>query len=358
MSWRAQIGGGSVKAVNSLWSIMSENCFVFALCPLRSALCLAGAMLLALCVSVNAQQSRVYRVGLVSLGSSINAEITGLRDGLKEAGYIEGKNMIFDIGVAKSYDELRPVVLSYVEKKFDLIVSTGASAPLIAKQASPHIPIVFIGGADPVEAGIVKSMARPEGNITGIARYRDTEIYGKRLEVFKEAVPTLRKVTVLYNARGENPTHLASVKVLRNAAPKLGVSLIEKPIKALADLEQALSSISRESTGGLLPICATIFRDSNRSMAALAMQKKIALLGCSQLAVSDFGALLYYGADTYRLGKRGAWYVDRLLKGAKPQDLPVEAPSYFEMLVNIKTAKQIGLTIPPNVLARADRVIR
>jgi putative ABC transport system substrate-binding protein len=260
--------------------------------------------------------------------------------------------------VAKSYDELRGVVQSYVDRKFDIIVSSGASAPLVAKEMTRTIPIVFIGGGDPIQAGLVKSMSRPEGNITGIARYRDTEIYGKRLEVFKEAVPTLRKVTVLYNARGENPTHFSRVKVLHQTAPKLGLALIEKPIKTAADLEQALANILSESSDGLMSICATIFRDFNRKMAGLALQRKVALLGCSPLAVSDFGALLYYGADTYRLGKRGAWYVDRLLKGAKPQDLPVEAPSYFEMLVNLKTAKQIGLTIPPNVLARADRVIR
>jgi putative ABC transport system substrate-binding protein len=315
-------------------------------------------MLFAVSASVEAQQPKRHRIGLVSLGSSVTAEITGFRDGLKEAGYVEGKNLILEIGVAKSYEDLRPVIQSYVEKKFDIIVSTGASAPLIAKEAAPDTPIVFIGGADPIEAGIVKSMARPEGNITGIARYRDTEIYGKRLEVFKEAVPTLRKVTVLFNARGENPTHFSSVKVLQKTAPKLGLTLIEKPIKTAADLEQALMGISSDNTDGLMPVCATMFRDSNRAMAALAVQKRISQMGCSPLAVSEFGALIYYGADTYRLGKRGAWYVDRLLKGAKPQDLPIEAPSYFEMIVNLKTAKQIGLTIPPNVLARADRVIR
>jgi putative tryptophan/tyrosine transport system substrate-binding protein len=305
-----------------------------------------------------AQQPRIYSVGLVSLGSTVTEEIKGLRDGLKDAGYVEGKNLLFDLGIAKNYEGLRPIIQSYVEKQFDIIVSTGASAPLIAKESTQQIPIVFIGGADPIQVGLVKSMARPEANITGIARYRDVEIYGKRLEVFKEAVPSMRRVTVLYNARGENPTHFTSLRLIQKIAPTLGLTIVEKPIKVVSDVEKAISGISRETTDGLFLICATIFRDLNKNMAETAGQKKVALFGCSPLSVTGFGALLYYGADNYRLGHRGAWYVDRILKGTKPQDLPIEMPSYFEMVVNLKTAKQIGLTIPPNVLARADRVIR
>ena len=163
---------------------------------------------------------------------------------------------------------------------------------------------------------------------------------------------------MLYNARGENPTHFVSLKLLQKIAPRLGVTLIEKPIKTVSEMEHVISDISREITDGLFPICATMFRDLTRNMAETASQRKVALFGCSPLVVTDFGALLYYGADNYRMGQRGAWYIDRLLKGAKPKDLPVEVPSYFEMIVNLKTAKQLNLTIPPNVLARADKVIR
>lgn len=321
---------------------------LFALCVL----------LLGLSVSSQAQPSKLYRVGLVSLESGVTAEISGLRDGLKEAGYVEGKNLVFDIGIAKTYAELRPIVRSYLEKKFDVIVTSGASAPLVAKEATQHIPIVFIGGDSPTQIGLVKSIARPEGNITGIAHYRDVELYGKRLEIFKEALPHLRRVTVIYNARGENPTHLASLGLIHKVAPQLGLTVIDKPIKVVSDIEKTLSEISSDKPGGLFPICSTLFRDSNQTMATFALAKKLALTGCNALAVTDFGALLYYGADTYRLGQRSAWYVDRLLKGTKPQDLPVEAPSYFEMIINLNTAKQIGVKIPPQVLARADRVIR
>jgi len=315
-------------------------------------------LLLATVLPAQAQPRRVYSIGLVSLGSTESVEIKGLRDGLKDAGYIEGKNLLLAVGIAKSYEDLRPVVQSYIEKQFDVIVSTGGSAPLVAKELTQRIPIVFIGGADPIQVGLVKSLSRPEGNITGIARYRDTEIYGKRLEVLKEAVPNLRRVTVLYNARGENPTHFASLRLLQKIAPRLGVTIIEKPIKTVSELEKAISGISRDTTDGLFPICATIFRDLTKHMAETASQRKVALSGCSPLVVTDYGALLYYGTDNYRLGQRSAWYVDRILKGTKPQDLPVEVPSDFEMIINLKTAKQIGLSIPPNILARADKVIR
>jgi putative ABC transport system substrate-binding protein len=328
----------------------SNQVFCFAVCALLFALWIP--------FETQAQQSKVYSVGLVALGRTVTAEIPGLRDGLKEAGYIEEKNLLLDVNIAENYEGLVPIVRSYIERDFDIILSTGASAPLVAKKLTQHIPIVFIGGADPLQAGLVSSMARPEGNITGIARYRDTEIYGKRLELFKAAVPNLQKVTVLYNARGENPTHFSSLKVLQKIAPQLGLRITEKPIKIVTDIQKALSEISRDNADGVFTICATIFRDFNKNIATVAGHKKIASFGCSPLSVTNYGALLYYGADTYRLGYRAAWYVDRILKGAKPQELPVEAPSYFQMIVNLKTAKQIGLTIPPNVLARADRVIR
>ena len=346
-----------MKSFSHQGLFVRKNLLDLWFCAVRYALCV-GALTFALCSAVQAQQHRVYRIGVVTLGSSITAEISGLRDGLKEAGYLEGKNLVFDMGIAKTYDELRPIVQSYIEKRFDVIVTSGASAPLVAKEATRQIPIVFVGGADPVQTGLVKSTARPEGNITGIAHYRDVEIYGKRLEVLKEAAVHLRKVAVLYNARGENPAHVASLRLIQKAAPKLGLTLIEKPIKAASDVEKTLSEISSDKTDALFPICSTIFRDSNKTMAAFALEKKLALTGCNAPAVTDFGALLYYGADTYRLGQRSAWYVDRLLKGAKPQDLPVEAPSHFEMIINLATAKQIGVKIPPSLLARANRVIK
>jgi putative ABC transport system substrate-binding protein len=165
-------------------------------------------------------------------------------------------------------------------------------------------------------------------------------------------------VLILYNARGENPAHVRRLALIHKAAPSLGLKLTEKPIKSPDDVGQTLSSVSRDTTDGLFIICATVFDGVFKNMASRALRKKLALSGCSALHVTEYGALVAYGTDRYRLGHRGAWYVDRILKGTAPQDLPVEAPTKFEFLINLKTAGQIGVTIPPNVLARADKVIR
>ena len=305
---------------------------------------------------VDAQQQRVYNVGVLTLGGPDRPAIKGLRGGLRESGYVEGKNLILDIPVKETNDELRPLAKAYMEKKFDVIVATGATAPLIAKELTREIPIVFFGASDPILSGLVKSVAHPEANVTGVARAPDFEMHGKRLELFKEAVPTLRRVAVFYNARGENPSHAKSLALVQKVAPYLGLKLAEKPIKTAADVDRALSSVSKATTDGVFVICSGTIEVTK--MAAAALQKRVALMGCSALHVTEQGALLYYGTDTYRMGHRAAWYVDQVLKGRKPQDLPVEAPMYFELVFNLNTAKQIGLTIPPNVLVRANKVIR
>ena len=316
-----------------------------------------ATVILATPVLVEAQQQKVSRAGVLMIGSHI-PEMKGLGDGLKEAGYIEGKNLVLDVSAMETIDEFRPIAKAYIEKKFDVIVALGSTAPLIARDLTREIPIVFVGATDPIASGLVKSVARPEANVTGVARATDVEMQGKRLEVFKEAVPTLQRVAVLYNARGENPGHAKSFALVQKVAPTLGLKLMEKPVKSAADIERVLASVSKDTTDGIFVICSSLFRDPIKKMAAVAMQKRLALAGCRLPDVTEQGILLSYGADSYRIGHRGAWYVDRILKGTKPQDLPVEAPTYFELVINLKTAKQIGLTIPPNVLVRADRVIK
>jgi len=164
-----------------------------------------------------AQQGKVSYVGVLSIGD--HPSVKGFRDGLKDAGYVEGKNLILDISVKQNYGELRPIAKVYVEKKFDLIVGMGGTVALLAKELTQDIPILFVGAGDPIATGLVKSLARPETNVTGVSTLTDLEMYGKRLEIFKEAVPSLRRVAVLYNARGENPVHAQSLSLIQKVAP-------------------------------------------------------------------------------------------------------------------------------------------
>ena len=303
------------------------------------------------------QQPKVHRVGILGPPGKLEerSPIKGLRDALRESGYIEGRNLQLDIPNVKTYDELRPIAKRHVEKKAEVIVTHGGTATAIAKEATKEIPIVFIWGiADPVQSRFVKSVARPETNITSLSSFAGPEISGKRLELFKEVVPTLRRVVLLYNARGENPSHEVSLVLLREIAPKLGLKLAEEPIRSAGEAAERLVSVSKETTDGIFIIGSGLFAEPCKRIAAIAIQKRLPLWGCGIAQES----LSSYEPDGYRVGHRGAWYVDRILKGAKPQDLPVEAPTKFEFVINLKAAKQIGLTIPPNVLARADRVIR
>jgi putative tryptophan/tyrosine transport system substrate-binding protein len=308
--------------------------------------------------SADAQQAKIYRVGVLVVGSANIPQINGLRDGLKELGYVQGKNLALDIEAKESYEEYRPLVKSYKEKKVDALVTIGGTATSVVKEIAPEIPTVFVFGADPVQAGFVKSIAHPETNFTGLTTHTGPENEGKRLELFHEAVPTMRRVTVLYNARGENPAHMMNLEVLRKAGPALKLKLQEKPIKVAADLDEWLRSLSKATTDGIFVIPASIFRNRFNQIVPVASQKKLAVMGTEAEHVVRDGALIYYDSDRYKIGRRAAWYVDRVLKGTKPQDLPVEAPTYFELIINLKTAKQIGLTVPPNLLVRADKIIR
>ena len=319
------------------------------------ALC---AMLFALCFSAEAQQAKVYRVGVLVVGGADIPQIKGLRDAMKDYGYIEGKNLDLEVSAKENYDAYRPLIKSYKEKNVDVLVTIGGTATIVVKDIAPEIPAVFSFGSDPVQAGLIKSIARPDSNLTGVTTRIGPEFQGKRLEIFKEAVPTLRRATVLYNARGENPGHEINFKMLRESAPKLDIHLMAKPIKVVSDLDTALQTLSKETMDGVFVIGSSMFRTRFNKIVPAAIQKKVPVMGNEAFHVTEDGALLAYDSDRFHIGQRLAWYVDRILKGAKPADLPVEQPTKFEFFINLKTAKQIGLTIPPNVLARADRVIR
>jgi putative tryptophan/tyrosine transport system substrate-binding protein len=271
-------------------------------------------MLFALCPSAEAQQAKVYRVGVLVVGGADIPQIKGLRDGMKNYGYIEGKNLDLEVSAKENYDAYRPLIKSYKEKNVDVLVTIGGTATTVVKDIAPEIPAVFSFGSDPVQAGLIKSIARPESNLTGVTTRIGPEFQGKRLEIFKEAVPTLRRATVLYNARSENPGHEINFKMLRESAPKLDIHLIAKPIKVVSDLDTALQTFSRETTDGVFVIGASMFRTRFSKIVPAAIQKKVPVMGNEAFHVTEDGALLIYDSDRFHIGQRLAWYVDRILK--------------------------------------------
>jgi ABC-type uncharacterized transport system substrate-binding protein len=302
-------------------------------------------------------QTRAYRVGVLMLGRQDRPHLKGLRDGLKEAGYIEGKTLLLEMPLTKTPDELRVVANTFVSEKKDLIVTLGNIETTIAYETTREIPIVFMPTSDPVRSGFVKSLASPGKNLTGLTYYVDLRESGKQLEIFKEIVPTLRRVVLFVDAQAESPIDATSLTVGRNVAAHLRIELIEKPVKSLAEAERVIPSISNDTKNGILITCTSLLSDL-KGIAAISRQRLIPLHGCSSYHVTEYNALSSYAPDLYQIGRRAAWYVDRILKGARPQELPVETPRKFELAINLKTADAIGIKIPPEVLQRADKVVK
>ncbi len=305
--------------------------------------------------SAQAQQSKVYRVGVIVERELNPPQIKGLRDGLEEAGYIEGKNLVLDLLQEETYDRLRASVKVYTEQKIDAIIAISSAETAIAKEVTDKIPIIFMPAGYPVQSGFVRSLASPGTNLTGLTFFTDPEDVGKQLEVFKEAVPSLRRVILLFDGRKENPITAMSLAVVRKVAAHLAIKLTEKPVKSAAEAEQVLSSLPNKNAPGVFLICGPLFKVLKK-IASIAIQKRVPLFGCGATQVAEEMVLLTYAPDLYYIGYRGAWYVDRILKGAKPQDLPVETPTKFELVINLKTAKEIGIVIPPEMLILVDRV--
>jgi len=303
------------------------------------------------------KESKVYRVGVMVEGGRtvVTAQIKGLHDGLEEAGYIEGKNLLLDLLREDTDDKLRARVKAFIQQKIDVIVATSGAETAIARESTDKIPIVFMPAAEPVRSGFVKSLARPGTNLTGLTFYTDLEDTGKQLEVFKEVVPSMRRVIVLYDGRND-PTQADSLTAVRKTAAHLAIKLTEKPITSIVEGERALSALPKPAAAGVFVICGTMFK-ALKGIASIAIGKRMPLFGCSASQVIEEKVFLTYAPDLYYIGYRGASYVDRILRGAKPQYLPVETPTKFELVINLKTAKKIKLTVPSEVLILADRVI-
>jgi putative tryptophan/tyrosine transport system substrate-binding protein len=340
-----------MKVVSNQWSVVSKNLFGIALC----------AMLFALCVSAEAQQPKKFpRIGYLLGGdpTSESARFEGIRLALRELGYIEGQNIAIEYRYAEGKTDRAPeLAAELVRLKVDIIVVGGGNRIVpAAKNATKTIPIVMTGpGLDPVEAGFVESLARPGGNVTGLTNL-GMELGEKRLELLKEAVPKLARVAVLYDRA--NPSGVLSVKeVLPVAARALGLTVRSWDVRDAGGFERVFTALNKDRPDGLYLLGGELMIANEKRTIGFALKSRLPSVYNNREAV-EAGGLMYYGADLSDSHRRVAYYVDKILKGAKPADLPVEQPTKFEFVINLKTAKQIGLTIPPEVLARATKLIK
>jgi len=303
------------------------------------------------------QPKKVPQIGFLSSRTSDaeKSRLAAFQQGLRELGYLGGKNIAIEYRYAEgNFEKLPELAAELVRLKVDVLVTTGAPAAHAAKNATSVIPIVMGNAADPVGTGLVASLARPGGNITGLSDFNEGVIT-KRLELLKEVVPTASRVAILLNPA--NPTNPLQLKETRAAAPALGVTLLSLEVKGPDDIDRAFRAMRKERAGSLIVFGDPMIETHRRRVAELAVKNRLPAIYAQRTWV-DAGGLMSYGTNFDDLYRRAATYVDKILKGAKPADLPVEQPMKFELVINLKTAKQIGLTIPPNVLARADKVIK
>ena len=314
------------------------------------------ALLFALCVFADAQQPAMpRRIGFLGATSpsTIATRLDAFRDGLRKLGYVEGKNIVIEYRYAEGkLDRVKELAVELARLKVDVIVSGGSAATGPAKKANLTIPIIMAQDTDPVRNGFVASLARPGGNITGLSILAP-ELSGKQLELLKEIMPKLSRVALL--GISAEPGNAQMRRETEQAAGALKVQLQYLEVQSPKDVEDAFRQAGNFDV--VLVPAMPIVNSRRAQIAALAAKNRLpAMYG--QPEYVDAGGLMFYGASITELFRRAATYVDKILKGARPADLPVEQPTKFEFVINLKAAKQIGLTIPPNVLARADRVIR
>jgi putative ABC transport system substrate-binding protein len=313
---------------------------------------LAGGLLAAPLAAEAQPAGKVFRIGFLRPGPPPKTFVEAFQQGLLERGYVDGQTVIIEYrSTERSIDELPRLADELVRLKVDVIVASTAPAAFAARTATTTVPIVFVGVYDPVEIGLVPSLARPGGNVTGLSQ-TSADLAGKRLELIKELLPQLRRVAILW--RPANPTNLAQKKSAEVVARALGVQLQSLPVQSPDDFETALRAA--RGAGGLVQADDPLFTTHRRRLVELVVRSRLpAIYGLREHV--DAGGLMSYGPDYPDLYRRAATYIDRILKGTKPADLPVEQPTKFELVINLKTAKALGLTIPPSLLQRADQVI-
>jgi len=315
-----------------------------------------AAAILASIHSAEAQKpTKVRRVGFLAVETGVGQQgfYEVFKQGLRELGYAEGQNILFEYRSSDDRSRLAELATELVEWKAEVIVAAGGAASP-AKRATDTIPIVFLFSGDPIEAGLVASLARPGGNMTGIS-WLAFELAGKRIELLKEVAPRVSRVAVL--ASPAHPGEQRELMETQNTARTLGTTLQYHQVRASADVDQAFGAIIKDKANALLAFPDPITSRHRKQIAEFAEQNRLpSVFGFKEYVES--GGLMSYGPNRDEPQQRIAVYVDKILKGAKAADLPVELPRKFELVINLKTAKQIGLTIPPNVLVRADRVIK
>jgi putative ABC transport system substrate-binding protein len=328
-----------------------------ALRNLQSAIVMC-TVLLALCVSAQAQHAQeIPRIGYlqVTASSAVAARTEAFRQGLRELGYVEGKNIVVEWRFAEGKaDRLPSLAAELVRLKVDVIVTSGPTVTRSAKEATVTVPIVMTFDNDPVGNGFVASLARPSRNITGLSTLAP-EISGKQVELLKEIVPKLSRVAVL--GTSTNPGNAQVVKEIELAAGAFTLQLQHLDVQGAGDIEATFRAASKGHADAVLVLAGPVLVINRKQVIELAAKNRLPATYYRREFVED-GGLMSYGVNFADLDRRAATYVDKILKGAKPADLPVEQPKKFELVINLKAAKQIALTIPPNVLARADRVIK
>jgi putative ABC transport system substrate-binding protein len=320
---------------------------------------ITGGLLAAPRAAEAQQAAKIARIGFLSLNLAPNRHLHGaFRQALRDLGYVDGRNVVIEIRDAEGKPERLPALAAeLVALKVDVIVTGGGTLPaLAAKQATKTIPIVFASAPDPVKDGLVTSLAQPGGNVTGSSNL-NTELVGKCLEQLKQAVPRVSRVAVLKQPGAmDERTDKDMLKGADVAARALGVRLQVVEAQGPADIDRAFSDMTRARAGALTVLPSATFFGERRRLVDLAAKNRLPA-AYPQREFVDAGGLMAYGPNLADLFRRAATYVDKILKGAKPGDLPIEQPTKFELVINLKTAKALGLTIPPSLLARADQVI-
>ena len=303
------------------------------------------------------ETGRVWKVGILWHAANLEEEqvmFGPFAEGLRELGYVEGRNVVFDhTYVDENYDRFQARAQELVDRKVDIILASVAAAAIAAGKVTKTVPIVFATSGDPVRLGLVDSIRQPRGNVTGLSLFW-AELIAKHLEVLRDLVPGLARVAILWNPANED--HPSTLKAAESAAQVLGLQTVQIGVKGPGDFSNAFASIAKADVGGLVVVGDAMLRVNRKQIIAFTAGNRLpAVYGPRQWA--DDGGLVAHGVCVPCNFRRSAAFVDKILKGAKPTELPVEQPTRFELVINLKTAKALGLTIPATLLARADEVI-